>query len=88
VGQKSIVKVLNQKVTKPPKCFSSFLFFFFSSDGLVQSCMTLSQWFHTNSKQQHFTLSSAPAHCFFHSFEVSQGTIPLTRQFKLVTEEL
>ena len=34
-----------------------------SSDRLVQTCVTLSRWF-SRKKQQHFTLSSAPAHCF------------------------
>jgi len=33
--EKSVAKVLNQKVTQQPK----------SSDGLVPNCVTLSQWF-------------------------------------------
>ena len=33
------------------------------SEGLAQNCMTLSRCFHT--KQQRFTLSSAPADHFF-----------------------
>jgi len=48
----------------------SFFFlssFFFSSsassDGLVQNCVTLSQWFLHRTAV--FTLSSAPAHHFF-----------------------
>ena len=50
--------------TEPESCQMAKMFLSFSSlDGLVQNCVTLSRWFHT--KQQHFTLSSAPALCFF-----------------------
>jgi len=39
--QNDIAKVPNQKVTKCPKS----VFFFLSSDGIVQNCAILSQWF-------------------------------------------
>jgi len=58
VALKRIVKVLNQKITRRPKCLS-FFFFRRASSNL---CL-----FHDGfcTKQQHFSLSSVPAHCFF-----------------------
>jgi len=63
VAQKSTVKVLNQKVAKQP------IYSFSSSDRLVQNCVTSS---HFCTKQQHFTMSSAPAHCFLKFHQVVQ----------------
>ena len=64
VALKSIAKVPNQKVTRRPKCFSFFFFFFFfffrrASSNLRDSFTGF------RTKQQHFSLSSAPAHRFF-----------------------
>ena len=64
----------HRKSTEPESRQTEKMFFFLSSsssssspssssDGLVQICITLSQWFCT--KQQHFPLSGAPAHQFF-----------------------
>ena len=63
-------KTLWQSESTEPECrqvaqISCLLFCF--SDGLVQNCVTLLQWFRT--KQQHFKLSSAQSH-LFHDFEV------------------
>jgi len=58
VALKSIAKAPNQKVTRRPKCF---FFFFFFHDGF-------------RTKQQHFSLSSAPAHRIFPGLK-SHGAI-------------
>jgi len=72
----------HRKSTEPESHQTAKMFFLSSSssDGLAQNCVTLSRWFHT--KQQHFTLSSAPAHHFSTIF----GS--LTRRFKPVTKQL
>ena len=49
VAGKNITKVLNQKLTKWPKCFSS--------DSLVQYCVTLKRWF------SHKTVAFYPEQC-------------------------
>ena len=51
-GAKRHREIPNQKVARRQKCFSS--------DGLVQICVTISR-----TKQQHFSPSSAPAHRLF-----------------------
>ena len=58
VAPKSIAKVPNQKVARRPKCFS-FFFFRRASSNLHDSFTGF------RTKQQHFSLSSAPAHRFF-----------------------
>jgi len=77
-GTKKHTKVPSQKVTRRLKSSSSSAspppppppppF----SDGLVQICVTFTMVFRQNSSM-HFPLSSAPAHHFFSSFEVSWG---------------
>ena len=63
------------KNTKPESHLETKMFFFF----LFRLASSLCAWLFLH-KQQHFTLSSAPAHNFF--------TWSLTRWFELVTEEL
>jgi len=55
----------HRKSTKPESHQTAKMFFFFSSssDGLVQNCVTLSQWI--SHKTAEFTLSSAPTDHFF-----------------------
>ena len=62
--KKSIAKVLNQKIARLPKCFTSS----FSSDGLVQNCMTLSQWF--SHKTAALFTEQCTSSLLFHNFEV------------------
>ena len=64
------------KVARRPKCFSFFFVFFFR---WARSKLHDSFTMVFTQKQQHFTLSSAPAHRFFTS---------LMRHFKPVGEEL
>ena len=59
---KSIMKVLNQKFARRPKCCSS-LFFIFSFRQACSKLWLFHDGFHI--KLQHFALSSAPAYHFF-----------------------
>jgi len=65
---KSIAKV------EPESCQTAKIFFFLSSsssDGLVQNCMTLSQWF--SHKTIAFYTEQCTSPLLFHNFEVSRG---------------
>ena len=71
MARKSIAKVLNQKVARRPKCCSVFLLPLLQT-GQFKLAQCFCDSFHTT-KQQHFTLSSAPAHRFVHNFKASRG---------------
>jgi len=64
VVQKDIAKELNQKVARWPNCF------FFSSDGLVQNCVTFTM---VSSKTAAFYSDQCTSPSLFHNFEVSWG---------------
>ena len=63
LARKSIMKVPNHQVARWP-CFSS-------SDGLVQNCVTLSQWFLHKPAAYHTEQCTSPS--LFHYFEVTRG---------------
>jgi len=68
---KGIAKLLNQKVTRWPKCFSFFFLLSSSSDGLVQVCVTLSRWF--SHKTVEFFTEQCTGPSLFSRFEVLRG---------------
>jgi len=68
--RKSIAKVPSQKVTRRPKCLSSFSC---SSDGIVQNCMTLSQSF--SHKTVAFYTEQCTSPSLFHNFVLSRGSL-------------
>ena len=66
----------HQKSTEPESCQMAKMCFFFSSsssssDGLVQNCMTLSQWFSHKTAAVYTEQCSSPL--IFNNFEVSRG---------------
>jgi len=70
-GRKKHREVLNQKVTRWLNCFLSFFFYFRQASSL---CDYFTNGLHTK-LQQHFTLSTAPAHRLFTTFEVSHKAL-------------
>ena len=75
----------HHETTKPESCRTAKMLSFSSSsfsysDGIVQICVTLSQWF--LHKTAAFPLSSVPAHHFFYKIW------SLMRWFELLTEEV